>query len=123
MDPDGPDWGHLVASMPCRGLQSCMVTLDGPVRVQHIGAYVRERRRANRLTQQQLAELAGVGLRFLKELEAGKPTVQLQSVDAVLAVFGKQLGVVDHPRDPVPDDLSSSPSAPELSADAPADPL
>jgi y4mF family transcriptional regulator len=81
-----------------------MVMLDGPVRGQSIGAYVRERRRANHLTQQQLAELAGVGLRFLKELEAGKSTVQLESVNAVLAVFGKQLGVVERPRDLPPAD-------------------
>ena len=80
--------------------------LDGPVRGQRIGAYVLERRRANHLTQQQLAELAGVGLRFLKELEGGKPTVQLAGVDAVLAVFGKQLGVVDRPRDLPPVDAT-----------------
>jgi y4mF family transcriptional regulator len=76
-----------------------MIAPQSPERGQTIGAYVRARRRANRLTQQQLAELAGVGLRFVKDLEHGKPTVRLQSVQAVLAVFGKQLGVVDRPRD------------------------
>lgn len=63
-----------------------------------LGAFVRRRRRANRLTQRQLADLAGVGLRFLSELERGKASVRLESVDKVLRVFGKQVGVVDAPR-------------------------
>jgi y4mF family transcriptional regulator len=63
-----------------------------------IGAFVRQRRSANRMTQRQLAELAGVGLRFLSELERGKATVRVDAVDQVLRVFGKQLGVVDAPR-------------------------
>ena len=60
-----------------------------------IADFVRNRRRANRLTQVELAELAGVGTRFVSELERGKRTVRLDAVSAVLAVFGKQLGVVD----------------------------
>lgn len=47
------------------------------------------------MTQAQLGELAGVGRRFVVELEAGKATVRLDRVNAVLAVFGKRLGVVD----------------------------
>jgi len=63
-----------------------------------LGAFVRARRQANRLSQRELAELAGVGPRFVSELERGKPTLRLATVDAVLAVFGKRLGVVDAPR-------------------------
>ena len=37
--------------------------------------------------------LAGVGRRFLSELENGKPTVRLREVSAVLAVLGKRLAV------------------------------
>jgi len=82
-----------------------MQTEISPDRDLSVGTYVRRRRKANRMTQQELAELAGVGLRFLKELERGKPTVQMASVNAVLRLFGKQLGVVDHPRDAqAPDD-------------------
>lgn len=51
------------------------------------------------MTQRELAELAGVGIRFLSELERGKETVRLDAVNAVLAVFGKQAGVVDRARD------------------------
>lgn len=64
-----------------------------------IGSFVRRRRRANGLSQLELAELAGVGTRFVSELERGKATVRLDAVNAVLAVFGKRVGVVDAPRD------------------------
>ncbi len=47
------------------------------------------------MTQQELAELAAVGLRFLKELEQDKPTLRMDTLNAVLAVFGKRLGAVD----------------------------
>jgi transcriptional regulator with XRE-family HTH domain len=51
------------------------------------------------MTLQQLAELAGVGLRAVWELEHNKPTLRLDTVNAVLKVFGKQLGVIDAPRE------------------------
>lgn len=60
-----------------------------------IGRFIRQRRKASKLTQIELSEIAGVGLRFISELERGKPTVRLAEVDAVLAVFGKQLGLVE----------------------------
>lgn len=71
-----------------------------PDRESEIGRFVRARRQANGLTQVELGELAGVGTRFISELERGKPTLRLSTVNAVLAVFGKQLGVVDAPRPP-----------------------
>jgi y4mF family transcriptional regulator len=63
-----------------------------------VASMVRERRKANQLTQKELAELAHVGLRFLSELERGKETLRMDVVNRVLAVFGKRLGVVDKPR-------------------------
>ena len=63
-----------------------------------LGTYVRERRTAHDMSLRDLAQLAGVGVRFLHELEHGKPTLRLDRVDAVLAVFGKRLGVVDRER-------------------------
>jgi y4mF family transcriptional regulator len=68
---------------------------DDPDRAHSVGSFVRARRKANRMTQQELAELAGVGLRFLGELERDKPTLRIDTVNAVLAVFGKRLGLVD----------------------------
>jgi y4mF family transcriptional regulator len=61
----------------------------------YIGKFVRQRRVSNSMTQANLGELAGTGTRLISEIERGKPTLRLDSVNAVLAVFGKQLGVVD----------------------------
>ncbi len=43
------------------------------------------------LSQVELAERAGVGIRFIRELENGKPTVQMNKVNQVLALFGEIL--------------------------------
>ena len=65
---------------------------------EEIAQFVRERRRTNRLTQRELADLSGVGLRFVSELERSKPTLRLDVVNRVLAVFGKRMGVVEAER-------------------------
>lgn len=70
-----------------------------PDREYSIGAFVRARRKANRLSQRRLSELAGVGTRVVSELEREKRTLRMDVVNRVLAVFGKELGVVDAPRD------------------------
>lgn len=54
---------------------------------------VRERRRQLDLRQEDLADLAGVSLRFVQALEAGKPSVQLDRVRAVLDTLGLRLVV------------------------------
>jgi y4mF family transcriptional regulator len=76
-----------------------MPRIKTPIRPSPIGQFVRERRRANRLTQVQLGDLAGVTPRIICELERGKPTMQMDLVNRVLAVFGKTLGVADQPRE------------------------
>lgn len=59
-----------------------------------IADFVKAKRTAMALTQPQLALQAGVGLRFLRELERGKPSVQLDKVNQVLQVFGVEVGVL-----------------------------
>jgi len=59
-----------------------------------ISATVKERRKALGITQQELAQKAGVGLRFIRELEQGKSTVQVAKVNQVLFMFGLELGAV-----------------------------
>lgn len=59
-----------------------------------IAEFVRQRRNAAGLTQVELAERAGVGLRFVRELEQGKATVRRDKVDQVLALFGHRLAPV-----------------------------
>lgn len=48
-------------------------------------------RKAAGLTQAQLAKRAGVGLRFIRELEQDKPTVRLDKVNRVLELLGHEL--------------------------------
>jgi len=63
------------------------------VTIEEIGTAVRQARLAQGLRQDQLAAAAGVGLRFLVELERGKPTVRLDKVLAVLSALGCRLDV------------------------------
>ena len=63
-----------------------------------IGQTVHARRTAQHLTQRDLSELAGVGVRLVSELERGKATLRADAVNRVLAVFGLMLGTVEAPR-------------------------
>lgn len=54
---------------------------------------IRHRRRALQLSQQDVADLAGVGLRFLHDLERGKESVQLDKLLAVLDALGLHLAL------------------------------
>ena len=56
--------------------------------------FVKEKRKQLNLTQPELAERAGVGLRFVRELEQGKQSVRLDKVNQVLALFGSEVGVI-----------------------------
>ncbi|QAY73635.1 transcriptional regulator [Agromyces protaetiae] len=58
-----------------------------------IGAAVRARRRSLDLTQEELADLAGVSPRFLGALERGRPGARLDHVVAVLHALGLELEV------------------------------
>ena len=58
-----------------------------------IGSFVREHRKGRNLTQQQLADMAGVGLNFVYQLEKNKPTVQLDCTRQVLQALGFDLSV------------------------------
>ena len=56
-----------------------------------IGEYIKQKRKLFRLTQIELADRTGVGIRFIRELENGKLTVQLNKVNQVLELFGETL--------------------------------
>jgi len=60
-----------------------------------LSEFVKEKRNSVRLTQPELAEKAGVGLRFIRELEQGKETLRLDKVNQVLGLFGHEAGPVE----------------------------
>ena len=56
-----------------------------------LAKYVKEKRKEFGLTQVDLSQKAGVGLRFVRELEQGKETLRLDKVNQVLKLFGSQM--------------------------------
>lgn len=60
-----------------------------------ISIHVKKKRKQNKLTQPELALKAGVGLRFVRDLEQGKNTLRMDKVNDVLRLFGETLGVVE----------------------------
>ena len=56
-----------------------------------IASFVRTKRKRVKLTQKEFAEKSGVGLRFVREIESGKPTVRMDKVNQVLLMFGYEL--------------------------------
>ena len=59
-----------------------------------LGDFVKQKRNNAKLTQPELAEKAGVGLRFLRDLEQGKSTLRMDKVNQILQLFGHELGPV-----------------------------
>jgi y4mF family transcriptional regulator len=62
--------------------------------MREIGAFVKEERLRRGLSQQQLADLADVGLNFVYQLEKNKVTVQLDKTNQVLRSLGYELGAL-----------------------------
>ena len=56
-----------------------------------IAAFVRDRRKESGLTQVELADMTGVGLRFVRELEQGKPNLMTDKINQILLFFGHTL--------------------------------
>lgn len=71
-----------------------------------LNEFVKEKRRLAHLTQPEMAEKAGVGLRFLRELEQGKETLRIDKVNQVLKLFGYQVGAVPVNRNILTDEKS-----------------
>lgn len=53
--------------------------------------FVKAKRKAMGMTQHDLADRAGLGLRFIRDLEQGKKTLRLDKVNQVLALFGHRM--------------------------------
>lgn len=59
-----------------------------------IAETVKRERKRHKMTQRLLADCAGVGLRFVRELESGKKTLRIDKINCVLTLFGYEVGVV-----------------------------
>lgn len=57
----------------------------------NLSEFIKQQRKDHKLTQRDLADRAGVGLRFIRELESGKSTLRMDKVNIVLELFGNQL--------------------------------
>jgi y4mF family transcriptional regulator len=85
--------------------ETLVLSRTGKTMVRHnlttaeIGDIVRATRKAAGLRQDELAGAAGVGLRFIVDLEAGKPTAQIGKTLQVLAALGCSLEIT-RPPDP-----------------------
>ena len=66
------------------------ITISQP---EQLGEIIRMKRKAAGLTQKKAASLAGVGTRFLSELERGKPTAQLGKTIRILQLLGLELRI------------------------------
>ncbi len=56
-----------------------------------LSRYVKDKRKEYGLTQIDLSQKSGVGLRFVRELEQGKETLRLDKVNQVLSLFGSEM--------------------------------
>ncbi len=64
---------------------------------QQLGDALRAARKLLGLTQPQLALAAGVGVRFIVDLEAGKPTLRLENVLRVIDALGGDIQLIGLP--------------------------
>ena len=66
---------------------------------QQLGRTLRVARKQIGLTQPQLALAAGVGVRFIVDLEAGKPTLRLENILRVIDALGGEIRLMELPSD------------------------
>lgn len=64
--------------------------MTGDDRMNQIAEFIKKNRKAAGLTQEQFAMRAGLGLRFVRELEQGKETVRMDKVNIALGMFGME---------------------------------
>ncbi len=72
------------------------IPVKGVVMKENLVQFVKKRRKMLGLTQEELAEKAGVGLRFIRDLEQGKVSLRMDKVNQVLALFGHKLFPVEY---------------------------
>ena len=83
-----PKWYKLVASNIYYTRSGIFVAMND------LSEFVRDRRKSLDMTQPELAEKAGTGLRFIRDLEQRKKTLRMDKVNQVLRLFGFELAPV-----------------------------
>lgn len=64
-----------------------------------LSQFVKDKRKQLKINQVELAQKAGVGLKLVRDLEQGKPTLRMDKVNDILRLFGHELGPVEKSRD------------------------
>ena len=60
-----------------------------------LNKFVRLKRKSLKMTQKEMSEKSGVGIRFIRELERGKETLKMDKINQVLDLFGFELGPIE----------------------------
>lgn len=63
------------------------------VDINYLGNVIRNERKKQGLTQEQLASVTGVGVRFIREIENGKNTAQIGKLLHVMAMLGIKVSI------------------------------
>lgn len=63
-----------------------------------LATVVKEKRKAHKMTQQDLSQKSGLGLRLIREIEQGKTTMRMDKVNQLLALFGMELTPAPKPK-------------------------
>jgi y4mF family transcriptional regulator len=63
-----------------------------------LNKFVRLKRKSLKMTQKEMSEKSGVGIRFIRELERGKKTLKMDKINQVLDLFGYELGPIETTR-------------------------
>lgn len=64
-----------------------------------LNKFVQLKRKSLKMTQKEMSEKSGVGIRFVRELEKGKQTLKMDKINQVLDLFGFVLGPIEAIRD------------------------
>ena len=73
-----------------KGVIKCIYRQEEGIIINKIAEFIKQNRKATRLTQEEFAIRSGLGLRFVRELEQGKETVRMDKVNVALSMFGME---------------------------------
>lgn len=62
-----------------------------------ISQFIKQKRKQYNLTQEELSQKAGVGLRLVREIEQGKTSMRVDKANQILALLGAELSVTEKP--------------------------